>query len=330
MNSERSPVSVIICAYTLDRWRDICEAVESVRKQEPSPEEIILVIDHNTELEERARASFPDVKVIPNEQEKGLSGARNTGVASARGWLVAFLDDDAVADKTWAAELLKECETPGVVGAVPTIEPLWVGQKPSWFPNEFLWVVGCSYTGLPKQRQEVRNLLGAACGFRREVFERVGGFTHKLGRTGSAVPISCEETEFCIRTMRILKDAKFISKPEKLIRHKVPAGRLTWSYFTLRCYAEGLSKAYLATMVGSKRGLSSERSYVLRTLSSGVGRGISEALFYLDIGGLARASAIVWGLACTMAGYAEGRLGRGTNMMTAPNAAFNPEFNPGA
>ena len=29
--------------------------------------------------------------------------------------------------------------------------PLWLGERPSWFPDEFLWVVGCSYRGLPEE-----------------------------------------------------------------------------------------------------------------------------------------------------------------------------------
>jgi len=330
MTSAPSSVSIIICAYTLDRWLDICEAVQSALRQDPAPEEVILVIDHNTELEERARAAFPDVKVIRNEQERGLSGARNSGVAAARGSIVAFLDDDAIAEKNWTAEVSRECEPSGVVGAVPLIEPLWIGKQPSWFPNEFLWVVGCSYTGLPKQRQEVRNVMGAACAFRRELFDRVGGFTHKLGRTGSGVPISCEETEFCIRAKRIVKDAKFVFIPEKLIRHRVPAQRLTWSYFTVRCYAEGLSKAYLATLVGQERGLSAERSYVLRTLPIGVVKGISDAVFRFDMSGLGRATAIIWGFACTVTGYVKARVSNSMAGMTSLDAPLKTGLNPKA
>ena len=323
-------VSIIICAYTLDRWQDICDAVDSARRQDLAATEIILVIDHNLELEEKARVAFPDVVVIGNEQERGLSGARNSGIAAARGSLVAFLDDDAIADKKWTAQLREECEAPGVAGAVPWIQPLWIGQQPSWFPSEFLWVVGCSYKGLPKQRKEVRNLLGAACGFRREIFERVGGFSHRLGRTGGDMPISCEETEFCIRARRIASDAIFVFAPEELVLHKVPASRVTWSYFTLRCYAEGLSKAHLATLVGTDLALSSERSYVLRTLPAGIASGISDAILRLDMSGLGRAAAIVWGLTCTLAGYVKGRLRKESAVPQTQSIPLEPKLNAGA
>ncbi len=161
---------------------------------------------------------------------------------------------------------------------------------------------------MPEQREPVRNVLGAACAFRRELFRRAGGFSHRLGRTKSKLPLGSEETEFCIRARQLIGDVTFVCLPEAVVYHKVPAGRLTWSYFTLRCYAEGLSKAYLTGLVGSNNGLSSERRYALRTLPAGVARGIGDAVFRFDVNGLGRAAAILWGLGCTTAGYAKGRV----------------------
>ena len=301
-------LSIIICTHTLERWQDLCKSIDSARAQEPPAKEIILVCDHNTELENRAKAAFPDVAVLANREQEGLSGARNTGIAAASGEIVAFLDDDARAEKNWAGHLLSEFQNSGVAGVVTTIEPSWVGRRPSWFPSEFLWVVGCSYRGMPKQKQRVRNVLGASCAFRRYLFQQAGGFNHRLGRTKSKVPLGSEETEFCIRAQQLISDAAFVWLPEAVAYHNVPAKRLTWNYFTLRCYAEGLSKAYLTGLVGPKSGLSTERSYALLTLPAGVARGIGDAALRFDVSGLGRAAAILWGLACACAGYARGRL----------------------
>ena len=117
MSAAKSPVSIIICAYTIDRWQDICEAIDSARRQEPPPEEIILVSDYNRELEDRARMAFQDVVVVSNKEEQGLSGARNSGIAVSHGQVVAFLDDDAIADEHWTSHLLSECEKPGNRGS---------------------------------------------------------------------------------------------------------------------------------------------------------------------------------------------------------------------
>ena len=192
-------LSVIICAYTFNRWKDICEAIELLRQQEHKAHEIILVCDNNRALEARARQEFPDIIIIPNQKALGVSGARNTGITAASGSIVAFIDDDAVADRNWTKGLMEAFEDPDVVGVVGRVAPIWLGRRPSWFPEEYLWVVGCSYKGLPAGAGEVRNIPGGSGAIRRSVFEQVGGFDHSLGRTSSRVPLSCEDTELCIR-----------------------------------------------------------------------------------------------------------------------------------
>src|SRR5437763_462926 len=105
-------VSVIICAYTEERWYDLVAAVESIQQQTTPPCEIIVVIDHNTPLLERVQMHLPGVCVIENGEVQGLSGARNSGIAVARGALIAFLDDDAVAEPDWLEWLSLCCASP--------------------------------------------------------------------------------------------------------------------------------------------------------------------------------------------------------------------------
>jgi glucosyl-dolichyl phosphate glucuronosyltransferase len=102
---QNSVCSVIICAYTVERWDDTMQAVASVQAQQPTPNEIILVVDHNPELLTRLAEGLPGVRVVSSTNERGSSGARNTGVALATGDIVAFLDDDAVAQPGWLAAL---------------------------------------------------------------------------------------------------------------------------------------------------------------------------------------------------------------------------------
>ena len=85
----------------MNRWELLCAAVESVAKQSVQALETILVIDHNGELLERSQAEFADAKVVANSQGQGLSGARNTGIEHAAGDVIAFLDDDASAEREW-------------------------------------------------------------------------------------------------------------------------------------------------------------------------------------------------------------------------------------
>jgi glucosyl-dolichyl phosphate glucuronosyltransferase len=299
-------VSVVISAYAMRRWRLLLAAIESVQRQRPAAHEIVLVVDHNDELLARASSELDGVHVIPNEERKGLSGARNTGVRHARGQIIAFLDDDAEARSGWLAGLLKAFEDPAVMGAGGVAHPVWEGRPPRWLPPEFLWVVGASYRGLPLERAAIRNPIGATMAFRRKAFEQAGGFADGIGRVGR-IPLGCEETEFAIRLRQIAPHSVLLHVPEAQVDHHVGADRGTFRYFATRCWGEGVSKAIVASSVGAEAGLASEREYVRRTLPSGFAEGVRAALRG-DPAGLARSLAIAAGLSITTAGYLRGRL----------------------
>ncbi|MFD2091538.1 glycosyltransferase family 2 protein [Blastococcus deserti] len=293
-------LSVVVCAYTLDRWSDIEAAIESLRRQIRPADQIILVTDHNPELLQRARTAFPDVVCVPNADARGLSGARNTGVRTATGEVVAFLDDDAVADPAWADRMLGAYREPGVVGVGGRVVPLWKAHRPPWFPDEFLWVLGCSYEGLPVGRADIRNPIGANMSFLRRVFDRVGGFDATMGRLGKDAA-GCEETEFAIRARRG-DGARIVLEPDALCAHSVSPDRVTRRYFRRRCWAEGRSKALVSALAGAEAALETERAYVRRTLPRGVLRGLRQLLGG-DLAGGARAWAIVEGTLLTAGSY---------------------------
>lgn len=295
---------MLICAYTLDRLDVLSQAIDSVRAQSPAAHEIVLCVDHSPELLAEAERRWPEVRLVENQEEQGLSGARNSGVAVCGGEVIAFLDDDAVAAPDWLERLAEAYRDPNVLGAGGTVRPAWVEGKPSWFPPEFDWVVGCTHSGMPKQREAVRNLVGANMSLRREALLEVGGFRHELGRIGT-IPAGCEETDLCIRVGKRWPAGKILYDPAAAVDHYVPAARGTREYFISRCRGEGRSKAVLAGLVGSESGLEAERTYTSRTLPLGVMRGIGDA-FRGDLGGLSRAAMIVTGLFTTTAGYLSG------------------------
>lgn len=302
-------ISVVICAHTEKRWRETCAAVESVRAQSMPCLEIIVVVDHNPALLAALAAEHPDVTVIENRETRGLSGGKNTGVAAARGDIVAFLDDDAVADEDWLKYFADSYRDPSVMGVGGLTLPNWQAPRPGWFPEEFAWVVGCTYRGMPVVRAPVRNLLGGNASFRREAFEIAGGFQNGIGRSAGKRPLGCEETEFCIRVSQRSPGGVFLFDHRAMIWHLVTPERCRFSYFRSRCYAEGLSKALVTASVGAADGLSSERRYTTRVLPLGLAQGMADALRG-DLPGLGRAGAIVTGAGATAAGYAAGWIQR--------------------
>ncbi|HEY8598081.1 MAG TPA: glycosyltransferase family 2 protein [Thermomicrobiales bacterium] len=315
--------SVVVCAYTLDRWDALKLAIESLLKQTLTPREIIVVSDHNPRLLTWVRAAFPTVTALANDGQQGLSGARNTGIAAASGDIVAFLDDDAAAAPDWLAQLASGYADPRVLGVGGRIDPRWAAPAPAWFPAEFYWILGCDYVGLPTEARPIRNLIGANMSIRRASFAQIGGFRSGMGRLGT-IPLGCEETEFCIRLGQRFPDAILRYEPRARVTHLVTETRARPRYFFSRCWAEGQSKAIVTALTGTGAGLASERAYTFTILPRGVLRGLRDGFLRGDGAGFARAAAIVAGLAVTVGGYLRGTVGLRTRQLVLPTAPALP------
>jgi GT2 family glycosyltransferase len=304
--------SVIVCAYSLARWDELVAALHSVSHQSQPALETILVVDRSDELLRRARAELQRITIIDNAHQGGLSGARQTGAECARGELIAFLDDDAVADPDWLAELERAFDDPSVLGAGGMIVPSWVDPPPRWFPAAFNWVVGCSYEGLPTRPAPVRNVIGASIAMRAEVMRLTGGWEPQLGRVYSDDELgsTAEETEFCIRASRLHPGRYWLYVPSAVVSHRVPPERGTISYFIRRCRVEGRAKAVIAELEGAQTALRSERAYAAAVLPRSFLRELRGVLRGRP-DGLLRAGAIALGLAVTAFEYGRTRVLRG-------------------
>ncbi|HMQ29355.1 MAG TPA: glycosyltransferase family 2 protein [Chloroflexaceae bacterium] len=297
----------MIRTYTAERWRYLEASVESVLAQTLRPGELVLVVDHNPELAARARRqwSHAPVVVVENDRARGSAGAWNCGISAAQGELVAFIDDDAVASPGWLEQLTAPYTRPEVLGVGGAIIPTWLDGRPGWFPDEFGWVVGCTYLGMPTTVAPIRNLIGCNMSFRRNPLLETGGFSEDrgLGHMGGQ-PVGCDETELCIRLGRRYPRSVLLQHPEAAVYHQIPGSRSTFAYFLRRCRLEGRSKAIVARLTSTGEGLSSERAYTFSTLPRGALRGLTDALKG-DRSGLARTGAIVAGLGITAASYAQ-------------------------
>jgi len=302
-------LSVVVCTYDQKRRPLLERALEALKHQEQPPAAVVVVVDHNPGLLRALRADYPHYSVVSNEMKRGLSGARNCGLAAAATSVVAFLDDDAVPQPDWVARLARAYAAASaqyVLGVGGKIVPDWAEGRPSWFPPEFDWVVGCTYKGARTDPGLVRNMLGANMSFRTAELRRIGGFRDGIGRIG-AVPLGCEETETCIRMAREFPSGQIRFEPAARVHHYVPAQRATPHYLLRRCWAEGLSKAHVATLAGRSSALADERGYVTRTLPRGIAQAFGEAVWRMRAASLARAAVMITGLAVTIAGFGAGR-----------------------
>lgn len=320
-----SEVAVVVCTYSRARLQLLQETLASLKCQQGVEPEVIVVVDGSPELEAELRSDpfFSWVKVIPNTGPRGLSAARNSGIAANQAELVAFIDDDAVADPYWLQRQVEAFENPAVMVTGGAVLPKLAAHRPEWWPSEFDWVIGCSYPGqiddrhFPQDRDPagaqaepvpVRNVIGASMVFRRSALDAVGAFALGLGRVDK-IPLGGEETEICIRVGKRFGPDSVVLVPASVVHHYVPAERLRVGYFFRRCYAEGLSKAVLSRLVRSTKSVSSEARYLVRTLPR-AGIRHAGALFRGDAAGVARAATLLAGTGVTGFGWLRGQLSR--------------------
>lgn len=298
-------VTVVVCAYTMDRLERTIESVNAVANQTHAPDEIVVVVDHSATLLERLRGASLPARVIENDGAPGLSSARNVGISASTTPLVAFIDDDAVPASTWLEALLAPMDRPGVAVVGGRAEPEWEGGRPpAWFPPEFLWVVGCSFVGQVADGP-ARNPLGCSMLFKRSVFEAVGGFDPWVGRLGK-IPLGCEETELCLRLVRQDPMSSVWLTSDSVVSHHAPLERQTARYFVRRCFYEGVSKAVIRRLVGVGA-TGPEFRYAIGALPAGIGRALIAAVAGpRRRAALARATIIPTGLVVTVAGFLYG------------------------
>jgi glycosyltransferase involved in cell wall biosynthesis len=301
--TNRPTVSVIICAYTEDRWPLLKKSVASVEAQTSPPIEIILCIDHNEELLRKSEGYFGKGRparaipliVLANKYDGRLGAARNTGAEIASGEVLAFLDDDAAASADWLERLIApyDDERVGAVGGAPL--PVFEFGRPRWFPLEFDWIFGCAYRGLPLTRAPLAHLIGANMSARISALWEVGGFH------------SDHEDDMDMSHRIAHAQHRVLYEPLATVYHFVPAARTTWSYFWRKCYFVNRAKVEVFDNMQEASSLNSELTFVTHTLTMGVLAEIRRAIRG-DLYGLVRVGAMIAGIAFAGLGHLSGRL----------------------
>jgi len=258
-------VSVVLCTHTMDRYGDCTEAAESVLEQTHDDVELVLVSDGNDTLYERFEDDFggrSDVLTHCNEENVGLLESRNNGARTATGDVVAFIDDDAVADEEWVTMLAGGYElgtdADPVLAVGGRMVPAWVAGKPSFLPEEFYWLIGVTHRGFgpdgdPDEAGEVRNTFGSNISFDRDVFLELGGFEDDIGGRQGAKNLQGGETELCAR-LRSEHGTGVYYVPDALVAHKIFDYRTDPGWLVDRAFWQGYSKRGMEVLVPESTG----------------------------------------------------------------------------
>ena len=96
-------LSISVVIPTFNRAEILREALISLAKQTRLPEEVVIVDNNSSDNTKEVAESFSpqlNIKYVM-ERTQGTSTARNTGIKSASGDIIAFIDDDCLADREW-------------------------------------------------------------------------------------------------------------------------------------------------------------------------------------------------------------------------------------
>lgn len=240
-------ISAVICSY--NRYDCLPDAIDSLDRQNLARESYeILVIDNSPDHEysssfARRYAEHPNLTWII-EHTPGLSNARNAAIQRARGRIIAYMDDDALADVNWLGGIFSAFAMFGdrtaVVGG--KVEPIWESTRPAWLHDDYLRHLSLVDLkgSMPRVLGTAESLAGTNIAFRTDRLKETGGFSTDLGRKGgSHALLSNEENEVC----RILRRSghSVVYAPDAVVGHRIGAARLTQEWFRRRVAWQAVS-----------------------------------------------------------------------------------------
>jgi glucosyl-dolichyl phosphate glucuronosyltransferase len=244
--------SLTIAIPTHNRAATLKATLESVAAQRlPADVDADCVVIDNASSDDtaavveriRANASIRLRRVV--EPRLGSSFARNRAFDESRADFIFFIDDDAIAEPDWAAEMLAALETRELDAACGMVLPRWLQEPPAWL-GPLLWVKLAVHdrraieNGAPPDAENLANYFSANMGIRRSAVDRFGPFREDLGVTGGN-PISGEDTELYARI--IAGGGRMGFAPRAIVHHMIPPERMNPAYLLRKSFAYGIGSA---------------------------------------------------------------------------------------
>jgi glycosyltransferase involved in cell wall biosynthesis len=237
-------VTAILC--TCNRAKNLAGTLESLAASQ-LPDSVsweVLVVDNNStdqtrEVVEDFCRRHPGRFRYLFEEKPGKSYALNSGIANARGEILAFVDDDVTVETRWLGNLTTGLLSGEWAGTAGRILPAQTFTPPPWlswedcggaFRPDPLGILCAHFDWGDQPRDlDLEHLpYGANMAFRRSAFEKCGGFRLDLGPRPKS-QIRGEDVEFARRVIRAGERLRY--EPSAVVYHPVPQGRISKEFF---------------------------------------------------------------------------------------------------
>ncbi len=249
-------ISAIICTH--NRAAYLGTAIDSLLVQDFPDNFEVVVVDNASSDYASPESSISRTREVVEarlgdrrlkyvwEPEIGLSVARNTGAKQARSEILAYLDDDAIAEPNWLRVLhaaYQSNQKLAVAGG--KVNLLWPSgvSPPEWLSPGLAQNLGSYDLGDTCLYVTAAGLTprGVNYSIRRAFLEQIGGFDVKLGRVGKKL-LSNEELRATELALELGWQVVYL--PEALVLHHVAAERLNKAWFLDRGWWQGISECY--------------------------------------------------------------------------------------
>ena len=241
-------MTITVMIATRNRAQHLGEVLESLAKQETHAAFTyeVLVVDNGSsdgtsEVVAQKSQRYPVPLRYVREARRGKPFALNTGMAQARGGILAHTDDDVVAEPSWLFSLWRCFQETGADGVAGKIVPRWVDGRPQWLTDRVMrrfGTFGCLDLGptriVMSESEQPWWWVGGNLAFRKALINRVGGVDERR--------LHGEDAEL----FRRYRDAgaTIVYEPTAVVQHKIGRERLTPAYFRQWHRRAGYYRAY--------------------------------------------------------------------------------------